>query len=64
MLPPLLTLPNFNKQFQSHCDANKERLGAIISQKIHPIACKSRFLDDQIKILVINEKELFPLSML
>ena len=34
----LLVYPDFNEKFEIHTDASKHQLGAVISQKGHPIA--------------------------
>ena len=41
----LLAYPNFNETFEIHTDANKQQLGAVISQNNQPVAFYSRKLN-------------------
>lgn len=61
--PPILTHPNFNKQFILSTDSSDNALGASLGQKdengiIHPIAYFSKKLNDTQLRYTIMEKEL------
>ena len=54
----LLVYPDFNEKFEIHTDASKHQLGAVISQKGHPIAFFSKKLNKTQMNYTTTEKEL------
>ena len=52
-----LTYPNFNETFNIHTDAIYFQLGAVIIQKVKPIAFHSRKLTDAHKRFTVIEKD-------
>ena len=54
----LLVYPDFNEKFEIHTDASKHQLGAVISQKGHPIAFFSKKLNKAQMNYTTTEKEL------
>ena len=54
----LLVYPDFNEKFEIHTDASKYQLGAVISQKGHPIAFFSKKLNKAQMNYTTTEKEL------
>eukprot|EP00957_Ditylum_brightwellii_P005528 423548-Ditylum_brightwellii.AAC.1 len=54
----LLVYPDFSENFESHTDASKHQLGAVICQKGHPIAFFSKKLNKAQMNYTTTEKEL------
>ena len=54
----LLTYPDFNEAFKINTDASAFQLGAVISQKVKPIAFYSRKITSSQKRYTVTEKEL------
>ena len=62
MSQPVLVLPDFSKQFEVHCDACGDCMGAILLQEGHAIAYESHRLHPEERVLGIHEKELLACS--
>lgn len=60
---PVLTLPDFSKQFVVETDACDSGVGAVLMQENHPIAFLSKALSAQHRSLSIYEKEFLALIM-
>ena len=54
----MLVYPDFNEKFEIHTDASKYQLGAVISQRGHPIAFFSKKLNKAQMNYTTTEKEL------
>eukprot|EP00957_Ditylum_brightwellii_P074807 5685070-Ditylum_brightwellii.AAC.1 len=54
----LLVYPGFNEKFDIHTDTRKHQLGAVKSQKGHPIAFSSKKLNKVQMNYTTTEKEL------
>ena len=54
----LLTYPDFNETFKIHTDGSASQLGAVIIQKIKPIALYSRKLSDAPKMYTVTKIKL------
>ena len=54
----LLGYPDFNSPFEIHTDASKLQLGAVISQKVKPVAFYSRKMNSAPQNYTSTEKEL------
>ena len=54
----LLAYPDFNAPFEIHTDASKLKIGAVISQKVKPIAFYSRKMNSAQQNYTTTEKEL------
>ena len=55
-----LGYPDFNAPFEIHTDASKFQLGAVISQKVKPIAFYSRKMNSAQQNYTTTEKNFFP----
>lgn len=60
---PVLTLPDFNKQFVIETDASDKGVGAVLQQDGHPIAFVSKALGPKKQGLSIYEKEYLAILM-
>jgi len=60
---PVLTLPDFNKQFVIETDASDKGVGAVLQQDGHPIAFVSKSLGPKKQGLSIYEKEYLAILM-
>lgn len=60
---PVLTLPDFNQPFTIETDACDTGIGAVLSQKGHPMAFYSKALGINNKKLSIYEKEFMAIMM-
>ena len=54
----LLNYPYFNETFKTHTDASVFWLGAVISQKVKPIAFYGRKMTDAQQRYIVTEIEL------
>ena len=54
----LLTYPYFIEEYKIRTDASNLQLGAVIIQKVEPIAFYGRKLTDSQKIYTVIDKEL------
>ena len=54
----LLTYPDFNETFKIHTDVSVFQLGAVISQKVKPIAFSSGKLTDAQQLYTVTWKKL------
>ena len=54
----LLTYPDLNETFKIHTNASAFQLGAVISQKVKPIAFYSRKLNNAQRQYTVTEREL------
>ncbi|XP_019240631.1 PREDICTED: uncharacterized protein LOC109220626 [Nicotiana attenuata] len=59
---PVLTLPNFNQEFQVETDALGQGIGAILSQKGHPIAYLSQKLSARMQNASTYHREMFAIT--
>nr|GEW17881.1 hypothetical protein [Tanacetum cinerariifolium] len=57
MCAPVLKLPNFNEEFVVEIDASWERIGVVLQQQGHLIACLSITLSRKHQVLATYEKE-------
>lgn len=55
---PVLMLPNFSKTFEVHTDALDFAIGGVLMQDRHPIAFKSRKLNETKRRYTVQEKEM------
>ncbi|WVZ24709.1 hypothetical protein V8G54_003253 [Vigna mungo] len=60
---PVLTLPDFNQEFQIECDASRGGVGAVLTQNKKPIAFFSKALSRGSLSKPIYEKELMALVL-
>ncbi|XP_049932541.1 uncharacterized protein LOC126409878, partial [Nymphaea colorata] len=60
---PVLTLPDFSLDFVVETDASDVGVGAVLSQKGHPIAYMSKALTHRAKSLSTYENELFAIVL-
>jgi len=56
--PPVLALSNFKEPFVIECDASASRIGVVLMQKGHPIACISQELNNSAKYTSAYEREM------
>ena len=58
---PVLMLPNFDRKFKLMTDASNDAVGAVLSQKDHPVAYASKRLNPREQRLATRDKELWAL---
>ena len=63
MAAPVLAFPDFSNPFDVHTDASGLGIGAVLSQKGHPIAYLSKALSPRAQALSTYEKECLALIM-
>ena len=63
MAAPVLALPDFQVQFDIHTDASGVGIGAVLSQRGHPIAYLSKGLSSTAQSLSTYEKECLALIL-
>lgn len=63
MNPPVLRVPDFNKQFIIKCDTSGARLGVVLMQEGQPLAYLSQALKEKSLTLSTYENELLALVM-
>jgi hypothetical protein len=60
---PVLALPDFKQSFDIHTDASGQGIGAVLSQRGHPIAYLSKSLSSRTQALSTYEKECLALIL-